>query len=249
MKRWFLIPVLICSCCIVNAQQPANDIQPVMDAIKELKTVYDGSSNLSFNISYTYANENTPDQILDSISALIQISNNRYHMVIGPTETIANNRYAIMLFSEDKIMYITKPASTMPDIDPMSKIDSSLLAMKGLQCSVTEKKQEKIIKIDFSGGSQYKSIQLFMDSRTGFLAKAQFIVKAETISDNQFENLKNTNTGNGYAVIEANYFGYKSTVVNDSVFNETKYFIRDDKNFRTTMEFKDYKIFIGSPNL
>lgn len=231
----------------LKAQSRADNVQAIIDAMRQLHTAYDSGRYLSFNVAYTYADVNAPDQILDSISGLIQINNNRYHWQIGTTETVANEHYAIMLFKEDKVMYITKPFAKSGEIDPLAKLDSSLLLINGLQTSIKMQKNMKFIKLNFPPESGYKSIQLLINKKTGFLNTVDFIVKPESIGNYGMADSKNIKAA--YVHIKANYSNYKKDSIDDSIFNESNYFIKNISNFNTVSKYKDYKIFIGSPNL
>lgn len=250
MKKLILF-ILLCTCIIrfADAQTNPSAIQPVLDIVKGLQAVYTTNPTFSFHVLYTFADKATPDKIEDSVAGLIQISNNRYDIKIGPTETISDSQYAVMLFSEDKVMYITKPSKVISKIDPLTQIDSALLNIKGLQSSVETENNRKVVKISFPSESAYKSIWLSIDNKTGYLLSTKLIIKEQALPGDQSLGSEDNQQKNGYAIITASYSGYSKDQLDDSLFNVTKYFIRSNKNFSTTEEFKDYKIFIGSPNL
>lgn len=245
MKKILFALFLVFAFISLYAQN--DKVKPVIDMLKQIRAVYDTSSNLSFDISYIYTDESLPNNILDSISGFIQINHSRYHWQIGTTETITNNRYAIMLFKEDKIMYVTKPFAKKGEIDPLALLDSSLILIKGLQTSIETQKKFKIIKLIFPEGNSCKNIQLSVDKKTGFLSVVDFVLKPEALGNSAGINPKDIKSA--YVHIQAKYSNYRKDLINDSVFNESNYFIRDNNNFNTTAQYKDYKIFIGTPNL
>lgn len=248
MRKLLVLVFLSASVCIsLRAQQTAT-IASVANLLRQMETAYDTARSLSFKVAYTYTDENDPGQILDSLYGQMQISNNRYHWNISTTEVIADSQYAVMLFKDDKLMYITKPLQKEMRLDPLARLDSALFLIKGLQCSINTQKDITIVNLDFPDSSLYRKISLTIDKKTGFITKTEFIVKAEALKQyGQFdENLKHDDS---YAHIEANYSDYSTAIIDDSVFNENSYFQRNGKNFTTVSPFTDYKIFIGSPNL
>ncbi|HEX5154746.1 MAG TPA: hypothetical protein VFW07_25035 [Parafilimonas sp.] len=232
---------------IVKAQQAGN-VSSLIEVVKQIHRAYTDKNNLSFNVLYTYAEEASPGKILDSVFAEMQISNDRYHFTIGPTQTIGDSQYAVMLFSEDKVMYITK-SSSVNYSDPIASLDSALLSMKGLSVSIEKQSKLKLVTINFPDSNRYKNIRLLIDNNTGFITQARFLVKAGALPGNNDFEIKGSGIQGKYAIIKADYTNYSTGTISDTVFDKTKYLTRDNKNFSTTPEYKDYKIFIGSPNL
>lgn len=250
MKR-IIFSAVICVyiTSLIDAQTGQPSIQPLVDIVGRVQAMYGTNPNLSFHVLYTFADEATPQNIEDSIQGFIQVSDNRYHVKIGPTETICDGTYGITLFSEDKVMYITQSSKIIGQIDPFARLDSALLAIKGLQTSVNDDVGIETVKIDFPPDNMYKSIWISIDKKTGFLKTVQFTIKDQALPIGQIPDAAQMQSQSGYAIIRANYFDYNNDTVSDAVFNASRYFTKSDKKFSTTEEFKDYQIFIGSPNL
>jgi hypothetical protein len=223
--------------------------EKVIAELKTLQTKYETASTLSFNIEYKYTNETAPEKILDSISGFIQLSNHRCHWQLSNTEMVSNEHYGITLFKEDKVMYITRPPQRSITIDPMDKLDGTLLQMPGLECAVEIKEQLKTLSLFFPQGSWYKSIQFFIDNASGYMVKSKYVVKSEALTTDGKLDRADQNKYDAYAIVEVQYFNYTKAILPDSIFEENNYFTREDKNFTTTPLFREYKIFIGSPNL
>lgn len=250
MKK--LILLLCLNTCIYTASKAQQNVtvESVIGLLKQMRAGYDSIANLSFDVAYTYSKQNTPAEVLDSLSGRMQVSNHRYHWNISNTEMIANDKYVVMLFKEDKLMYITKPAQqTINNLDPFARFDSSLFLMKGLQCSVEKKKNIVNISLHFPDSSSYKQIGLSIDQKTGFMISTLFIIKPEALKqfgDFDSEDLKG---GNSCVRIEARYFNYSKEIIEDTVFSEDSYFKKTGTAFTTAEPYNDFKIFIGSPNL
>jgi hypothetical protein len=235
-------------CASLKAQQPVT-VDSVISLLRQMKQGYDSSRNLSFDMAYIYTSENKPGEILDSLSGHMEISRGRYHWNISNTESIANAQYAVMLFKDDKLMYITRPMQKDGSPDPFAMLDSSLFRIQGLKCNVEKTKEIVTITIDFPEGISYKQIKIAINKKTGFVASTAFTLKAAALNHQYGFNDENLKTDNSYAHIEARYFNYNTEVLNDSVFDQNSYFKKTGKEFSTVAPYTDYKIFIGSPNL
>lgn len=248
MRKSFLL--LLTNAFFFSAaySQQTTPLDSVISLLKQVRAAYDSSHNLNFNIFYTQAAEDAPTTIVDSLSGKMQISHGHYHWTIGNTEVTADRERAVMLFKDDKVMYITKSCQAGAP-DPLANLDSSLLYVKDIQCTVTVGKNVKTISIVFPKDYIYKNISVTVDRKTGYITKSLFIAKSDALQTASSINDKNEKPENAYYYIEAKYSNYDNSVIDDSIFNQKNYFIKTDKGFETTTSYSDYKIFIGSPNL
>ena len=248
-KLIFLLLLNICYCVSIKAQQNTS-VEAVISLLKQMRAGYDSIPDLSFDVSYTYTKQNAPGDILDSLSGRMQASNKQYHWSISNTEMIANSKYVIMLFKEDKLMYITRPGSQNMNFDPLARLDSSLFLLKGLQCLMGTKKNSTTVALNFPESSSYKQVELDIDKNTGFITHSRFVVKQDALQDfGDFDNNIDKVTDNSYCVIEARYYNYSKDSISASLFSEVNYFKRSGSEFSTVAPYNDYKIFIGSPDL
>src|SRR5437868_13480306 len=105
-------------------------------------------------------------------------------------------------------MYITKPSQRSKTIDPMNQLDSTLLQIPELKCTVQNNVHLKILSLFFPQGNWYKSIQLFIDNTTGYLVKARYVVKSEALTTDGKLEEADKNKYDAYAIIETQYFNY-----------------------------------------
>jgi hypothetical protein len=233
----------------LNAQSTV-PIDSVIGFLKQVQIAYDNNHNLSFNVYYTYTKENMPSDILDSLSGEMQISNKRYRWNISNTEVIADSQYALMLFKDDKLMYLTKSGSKDLSPDPLARFDSALFQIKNIACTIDSKKDEAVLTIQFPNTSAYKEIRMIINKGTGLITDTRFILKASALNqDNDFGGDERLKPDDSFISIEARYLNYSMAAIDDSVFNRDKYIQRTGAKFSPTTPYTDYKIFIGSPNL
>jgi hypothetical protein len=250
MRKLFLMLFLNGSLCIALDAQSTVPVDSVIAFLKQVQIGYDNNNNLSFNVYYTYTKENLPNEILDSLSGEMQIGNKRYHWNISNTEVIADSQYALMLFKDDKLMYLTKSASKELNPDPLARFDSALFKMKEIVCTIDSKKDETVLTVQFPYGGVYKQIRMTINKNTGFINSTRFILKASALNqDSHFGSDESLQPDDSYISIEAQYLNYSTAIIDDSVFNRDKYFQRTGTSFSPKAPYTNYKIFIGSPNL
>jgi hypothetical protein len=219
-----------------------------MNIVKELCNKYNTSKYLSFKVDYSYRNEDNPEVLQDSLAGQVKINENNYHIVLGNTETIRNNNYNVMLFKEDTLMYISKPASS--NLNPLSVMDSLLNQISNMDVSLTKTRWQNIITINYPEGGDYKKAQLFIDIKSGYLVRIKYIVRiALLINPSDRAAVSNNSIQNNWALIESAYSQYQQSAFNDSEFDDKRYFIKDGKEYKPTEAYKQYKIFTASPGL
>lgn len=220
-----------------------------LEIFAQLQQTYQQVDGISFNVKYTYTNESKPETVLDSLSGKFEINKSNYHYLLDSTETIHNDKYTIILFREDKIMYLTNP-SLAASANPVQTIGEFFKNNKDINCQIVTNTRTKTLSVHYPPGMQYKQINLTIDTVTGYLMKAEYIVQTKLLLETDLQNDKGSASAyDAYARVEADFFDYKQIPIDNSEFDERKFFDREGKNFKTTEEYKTYKIFIGSSNL
>ena len=233
----------------LKAQQNEN-LAWVTNEFRHIREAYLRSNALSFGIRYLYTAEKDPAIILDSVTGSVQSLKGQYRLVLDSTEIIKNERYGITLFKEDKVMYLSGPPGKNMKTDPLMMPDSAFSHIPGLQCSVHTDKIFKTISFIFPPDLQYKTIDFVMDTVSGLLVKAIYIVKTEQMTGGR----AGTTPAAGlqydeYARVEADFYNYSKEPPPGALFDEKEYFRKEGKEFKTTEKYKQYKIFTGSPDL
>src|ERR1019366_122429 len=90
----------------VSAQQ--NNTHRIMELFGNIQEAYKKAGSLSCNLKYTYASESAPAVHLDSVAGKIEMHGENYRFLIDNTETIQTTNYTLLLFKDDKIMYISR---------------------------------------------------------------------------------------------------------------------------------------------
>lgn len=219
----------------------------LLEVMKEVQSNY-ARHPLSFDVVYTCSNESTPEVVLDSMQGTLEMSGRDSRYILGNTETIRNSRYTIILFKEDKIMYLARPDTATMMGDPMMMVQSALEKAGITESNVLQRGANKIIEARFRTGSACKQIEMTVDTLSGRLLNMRYVVKMTMLIDADVED----DAASGYdeyALVLARFNHYREIPADPNRFHERTFFYREGDEFKVTPAYQDYKIFIGSPNL
>lgn len=260
--------------CMQAAPAQHDKKQEAWAAIQKLADVYGKATRLSFNVTYRYAAEEAPGTWLDSLNGRFKLNGNQYWYDINNTESICAGGYLILLFKEDQVMYLAKPAEpaplniaggptsslktvaeeklpmTNPAMAVMSAANQFEKVLKNdstIRCSVKEINNQKRITIEFTVPATYKKIEYYINNKTGYLEKMINVVRSDQLYDASVQHL--VDAEQSYAIVEAVYSNYRPENVDDGLFNISRYFKKEGDDYITVAPFDMYKIFLGTPNL
>jgi hypothetical protein len=240
---------LVISCLLLTGQTfliaQTVDTARIFTEMSRLQAKYQARA-VSFDISYSYASELHPDVILDSLKGNMDLYSGKYHYRLDNTETISNGRYNIILFGEEKLMYLAKP-STLNMGDPIQQMRLMMQKSGINKCAVTENGNRRSILISFVPGGNYREMEMTMDKASGYLTGMRYVVKTTLLMETQGAD-PDPQYGE-YAIVQTILNNYKEPASDTSRFDEQNFFYKEGNELKTTPAYKDYKIFIGSPNL
>ena len=227
--------------------QSISNLEPVMTEMKDLQAFYNNHP-LSFSVKYTYANEHDPGRVLDSLSGKIEMAGVNYRCWMDSTETIRNDRYNIVLFKEDKIMYLTKPAGVVA-ADPVQLIQATLEKTGVSSAEIQRQGNLKTVRLFFGAGKPYRQMEMTIDTLSGHLIEMYYIVKTALLMETPEGKEVAAQGYDEYALVRASFEQYLPLPVNPARFDEHVFFSKKGNEFNTTQAYKDYKLIVGSPNL
>jgi len=243
--RYFLT-LIISIAAAVSVQ--AQDTAAIAKAINIFRRVQVKSQQqpVSFEVNYTYSNESTPGTLLDSLKGKIEISGENYRSTLDNTETIRNAKYSIVLFKEDKLMYLAANSKSASPADPLETLNTLL---KGATNSTFRtEKRNTIINVSFPAGGNCKQLSITIDTVSQRLISMQYILKTTLLMGEEMKN-EVPEGYEEYAQVKASFYNYKDIPVNSSRFDEKAFFYKDGDAFKVTPEYEDYNIFVGTPGL
>lgn len=246
----FLLLMLIAG-TVLARQNPSKAIQ----ALKQLMHSYTKNTALSFELRFTYAPESKPLMLLDSLQGKMVISGNRNWYMIDSTESVNTGDFLVTVFREDKLLVIAKPASaSLPQATGLSGLNEawfssldSLVKEKKVQLEYREDTHEQQIDIRFPGMKQYKAMSYVIDRKTGLLKKSVTLARADQLQDP--DSIKELNMKDEYSIITTWFGNYNRERVSESIFDPSRYFTKKGDEYSGAGEFRDYKVFLGTPNM
>jgi len=239
MKKIFSI--VVCLGFATHSLMAQMDTTKMFAAFNSMQAKYQ-STPISFSLNYTYKSVNNPDKVLDEVKGGIELAGSNYHYEMDNTEVYSNGRYNIILFKEDKLMYLAK-ATTITAVDPVQQLRAMVGSSAIQSCSV----KGGVITLTFVPGGNYKELQMVVNEKTGYLTSMRYVVKTAMLMEQPGAEI-DPQYGE-YAIVQSTLDNYKALAADSSRFNEANFFYKEGKEFKTTADYSDYKIFIGSPNL
>lgn len=244
--------IVLCSSFLLllhkgNAQTGSKQ-EEAMACLQKARSLYTDSGGLRMNIVYYYAGESAPSRYLDSVKGSLVLKGADCRMKMDGVETIANERFSITLFEEDKLMYLSRPV-TGASYNPLASLDTLLAHLKGGECKVLHEKGYTIVQITFTPGQAYKKMLFRIDDTSGFLAGTSMTLQTRFLAPDAGQDTLKKMGYDEYAIIETRLSGYRRESVASAYFSEEQFFYRQDKAFLVTDRYRDYKIFVATPNL
>lgn len=248
-KRWVIFLGLVSFTLQGYGQQ--NDSAQYKDILQFFDAVaqsYRQASKLGFTAKYIYTDELQPKKIIDSLKGEYIINGQNYWFRIAQTETMKNDSLVIMLFDEDKMIYVRK-AVQQTGFDPVEQMKNFLSGKDKVTSKIVRGKKYNELQIGFPQGMDYKSVNLTVDKSTGYLLKSVYFIRTALLTDNTDDNsADNATSFSDYARVEITYSDYHTDTSN-SLFDENRFIKRSGKTITASEQYKNYKIFLGSSNL
>ena len=235
--------------CLQTTAQTIPDFEKVTGMLKTLRDGYNNGP-FSFELKYIYANEHSPEIILDSLKGKIETDGSNYHSILDNTESIHNAKYNIVLFKEDNIMYLSAGATTAASVDPLSQMETILKQSGANSCKISKAGKNAIIRIGFAPDGACKQMEMTIDTVAHRMLSMQYIIKTALLTETPDANDKAAAEGyDEYAVVKASFFNYHPIQPDSSKFDDTTFFYKEGTEFKPTAAYSNYKIFVATPNL
>jgi hypothetical protein len=167
---------------------------------------------------------------------------------MGNMEFITNPRYAIVIFKEDKLMYLYKPGNAAAQ-DPLSHVRQILESGLVTGVEISKSDRNRRLGILFDSTASLKSIELNILPANGLLSSVRYLVRSEMIEQGRPLTEKEQQTYGPLAMVDMYFLRYGMLPAAGVPVHESAYFTIEEGEFTTTPAFRNYEIFKGSPNL
>lgn len=247
MKIFLIAAALFISTYTVG--QGLSDTTKLYTEIAKLQQVYKEHA-LSFDIRYTYCSELHPAKVLDSLIGSMELAGTTYHYKLDNTETFSNSHYNLILFKEDKVMYIATPVESSNTGNPIPQLRQMIGNDNIRGCVLVNKGNLEIFKINFKTEGYCREMEITIEKSTGYLLSMKYVVKTELLMEAQRNpNAKPDPEYGPYAIVRSDFKNYRLLKPDVVLLNEQDFFYKEGNAFKTTPAYSEYKIFVGSPNL
>lgn len=246
-RSFVLLIVLLIWLPVANAQEKP-DTARLLALLTKVQDVY-RNAPMSFNVMYTVAGESQPALPLDSIRGEVAVNGAYSYYRLPGMETITNPRYNIILFKEDKLMYLTKPARQAVQ-DPMLPVRALLKSGKLQEIGIRDEGKYQLLSIIFDAESACRSMLLEIEKTTGYVQNIRYELKTELLPGLFSSEADEDRTAYGkFVIVRMMFNSYKKLDADLGRFDEKNFFYLDGTEFKTASAYNDYTIFKGTPNL
>jgi hypothetical protein len=241
--------LLFCAVIVLGVQSAVAQVIPELEKMtgimKRLRDGYD-KTPLSFDMKYIYSNEHTPGKILDSLKGWVETDGTNYRSLMDNTETIHNDKYNIVLFREDKVMYLAAATSTSMPVDPLLQMDSILTQSGATSCRISKAGKNTVMRIGFAEGGPCKRMEMTIDTVAHRMLSMEYVVKTSLLTETPDATVEGYDE---YAIVRSTFYNYRSPKPDISRFDDKTFFYKEGTEFRTKEAYSEYKIFVATPNL
>lgn len=243
-----LVTILICGSALLSSGQASlTEKQQAVAVLRSLSDHYRNAGSLHFIISYRYSAEDKPGVYLDSLKGYFTMSGTRYRYVVDSTEFIGNKDRVVVLYKQDRVMYLAKASPAMRAANPMTLLDSLLLKNDSVRCRVSATKADQRIILSFPSGQPVREIVYTIDNKSGFLTRITQIVSSRQLYDPSVRGLVEGNAS--YAIVETDLTNYREDSTGEGQLDLSRYYRKEGSQYVTVAPYDSYKIFLGSPDL
>lgn len=246
MKKYFILPVsifLIISCsaeCI--AQTDMKD-----QAIQRLQTVADAyrkADHLSFNVTYRYSSESKPKIFLDSLSGSFKMNGHSFWYGIDQSEFFGNDTVNVAIFNEDKIIYVNGKSVVNQSANPLAMIDSVLLNSQYSSANIVSAGGIDDLTINFQPGYQFKKLEYFIDTKSGFIIRMIGLIKSQEMYDPAVQSLFDKKQE--YGILDISFSNYQTASFTDQAISPARYFLKSNGRYQAAANYGTYQILSGA---
>lgn len=249
MSRIFLlmISVVVAGISPVKATDSTSAVKQFMQKVQQ---AYKSASYLSFHVVYRYANQDKPQQYIDTMTGEVAIDKNRMRFTIENMETVTNDAYTIQIDNDEKLISLSAPQPAQMN-DPVAMLDSALAHFEGILAGVNYDKGVATLTLLFPPGQTYKRVIMVINEKTGFFQQVVYELYTEgLVEKDQLIGQGNNGLYQTEGRIEILFSGYRQGRFTDELFDESKYINRLAKGqYQPAEKYKDYQVFLASPKL
>ena len=223
-----------------------NSNHEILTSLKGAATRFMKLPNIQFDMTYRYANEEEPSIYLDSIKGSSRIWGNKYWYSIENTEVLCDSASMIIVFNEDKLIYLTNPTTNNSPFHSLALIDSLLLERYPITCSIEKGKINTKYIIEFLRPTAYKKLEYIIDNRIGLILMARQFIRSGNLYDKSIPSGLNPDN---WVIVDLHYDNYRIDKLDPTFFDINRYVLLKESGFIPAPAYSQYSVFDANPKL
>lgn len=245
MKHHFVTAMTVVLTAISVQHAAAQQLKDaeLKKAVAKMLAAYSQPQHLSFAVHYSYTHEATPGERIDSMNGQVRMHGTDYYYAMAGTKTIKKDTSFIILFGEDKLMYVTHLKNAAMYTQPISALDSFARSLDRIKHTTSRETQGTIaVQLFFPQGAPYKSLEFSIDETTGYVSRLVYHIDNTTL-DAEGNDVYASDR------IEARFTDYSLTPFDTDLFETSHYYTKVNGQLKVSPSFQEYTLFSGTPNL
>lgn len=247
MRVVIILLLLACTGTACFSQQKATLDPSTLANLQQLKHKLSPSQNsrhLSYEMDYRIAAISNPSAYIDSSKGICKYLNGKCWYTISGMEVFQDTALTVVVFEEDQLIYLTKPALLQAGFNAQSLLDSLSTGNTELTCHVQNGKNGELFKILFQKPTLYKEIAFQLD-KSGMLLSMSQVVNQSAMSG----GVQTTGLSDDWLVLDIRFMNWKPTSLTDPVFTLSHYVQKTDEGYIPSNRLTNYTVFIAHPSL
>lgn len=229
--------------------QVENDTTKLFQAMTDLQSMYK-DRYVGFDLTYKYTSEADPKTVLDSVRGKMSFYGTRYCYQLENMEMLSNGTYNVVLFKDEKLMYVAKASVLVASIDPVAQIKDMIRRSGATGYSLEESTGERKMHIHFVQNGPCREMDIVVNKKEQRVEMIRYVVKTEMLTQSPETAAGKVDPSYGaYAVVTASFEHYRALTNDPVALDEHRYFFKEGDVLKTAPAYHEYKIFRGSPNL
>lgn len=218
---------------------------------KEVRAAYNSYEYLSYNVDYCYAKEKTPADYIDTVTGSYKVHGNDYWGMLDSVEYMQNEKFFVAVYPEEKIIMLNSTSPAWQQAN--NNWDSIWLKQKHrVNTIAAEQEGRLVLTFNFYSDTVYKRIELQYNSKTKLMEKIVYVMREPAGAagpDDEDNEQTGGNKQDEFVVMEVRFSQYSTAPFDRGLLDETRYVLKNDKEYVPAKKYQDYTILIGSPNL
>lgn len=238
-----IIVALVAQCTMAMGQK--ENISHFLQPVQKAAGVFSDSSYLHVDMSYYYAAGSKPSAYLDSINAEYKIWKNNSWYRIDSTEALRNERLMVVVFRQDKLLYLSKPDKSFSPQSQFALLDSIADGRYPVSHEISKQGSLTCYSLKFLQPTIYKEMHFWID-RQGRITKTSQVINSLLLQ----ANMKEVDTvSEEWMLVELRFANYRTDDFAIKDFNISRYLEQVNGEWRPVSGFGNFNVFKAQPQL